>query len=211
MIPFQPETIDEVKRRYPSAVRDVYDTKQIHLGHQERPSNQRKHVFDFFDGMRLIISHETGEIKPSDCDEFVHVSASFEEKSLIASKLRHLAGIKGKRIVQIKFCDMAKKRFQCISGESCSLVPAGVSKENIPHWYLPIEKGENEMKWEKVKKVESKKCDPKIAGAVDDPAFSQDFNLPLDNEWGEPDADIAIGATKTSASMDDLIDDLNDP
>ena len=65
-LPFKPETFEGIKARLPIALVDVYE---IHT--EPRPGLQRKHVFDFQDGVRMIISRDA-----VDGDSCVHVSAS---------------------------------------------------------------------------------------------------------------------------------------
>ena len=54
MLPFEPESVESMKARYPAAVADdaicrVIDGKVV----GKRPGEQRRHVFDFADGLRL--------------------------------------------------------------------------------------------------------------------------------------------------------------
>lgn len=67
-LPHEPETIEQAKARYPLAVRRSYTFAEAAA---EQFGRQRKHVFDFEDGMRLIISREKFWLNGS-----IHVSAS---------------------------------------------------------------------------------------------------------------------------------------
>jgi len=71
MLPFQPEPEIVLKARYEDAVRDLVDIRELEKKPEKRPGIHRKHVFDFYDGLRLIVSRDTdGD------DVFTHYSAS---------------------------------------------------------------------------------------------------------------------------------------
>ena len=71
MIPFEPELVETMRLRYKDAVRDVVDIQKIAQKQIEPPSLNRKHVFDFYDGLRLIISRDGDGARV-----FLHFSAS---------------------------------------------------------------------------------------------------------------------------------------
>ena len=72
MIPFEPEGMRLMKARFAEAVRKVYELDAVEAGLEQRPGVERKHVFDFEDGMRLIVSRDRLEGEVS-----LHVSVSF--------------------------------------------------------------------------------------------------------------------------------------
>ena len=100
MIPFEPETEEALANRYPEAIAEAINVEDIKAGKRETPGKERRHVFDFYDGLRLIISRETnGEV------EFVHFSASmnpvnpFNEDGkvdYIKFVVGHIMGLNGK-------------------------------------------------------------------------------------------------------------------
>lgn len=59
---FQPELVEELKARYKEALEDTYIQLDVARGLQPKPSQFRKHVFDFHDGIRLVISKEKSSI-----------------------------------------------------------------------------------------------------------------------------------------------------
>ena len=92
MLGFKPETLAEAKARWYDAVLrlwawDEFDPEGtvslLLTGHFDRPGLYRKHVFDFHDGLRLIVSkdqytdaieqylHDTVAV-----EQYLHVSAS---------------------------------------------------------------------------------------------------------------------------------------
>lgn len=79
MIEFEPEAEFTMKARYEDAIKDVYDHSEMFDGENikegfEYPSSKRKHIFDFFDGCRLVISRERVAV-----GNILHVSASFRK------------------------------------------------------------------------------------------------------------------------------------
>jgi hypothetical protein len=68
-LPFEPETEGQMRLRFAEAMSVIYEVDTVG---GKRPGLKRKHVFDFFDGMRLIISRD--KFKGEVC---LHVSASF--------------------------------------------------------------------------------------------------------------------------------------
>lgn len=71
MLPFEPELEESLKARYSDAVREPVDIERLGKNPEDRPGLKRKHVFDFFDGLRLIISKDS-----SGSVTALHVSAS---------------------------------------------------------------------------------------------------------------------------------------
>jgi hypothetical protein len=56
--PFQPENLDAMRARWAYALSPVYDFKKCISGEQTPPGLERKHLFDFEDGVRMIVSLE---------------------------------------------------------------------------------------------------------------------------------------------------------
>lgn len=69
---FQPELDEMLKLRFIAALEPVYDSQKVAAGECQRPGELRKHVFDFADGMRLIVSREEVEGV-----RWLHVSVGF--------------------------------------------------------------------------------------------------------------------------------------
>jgi hypothetical protein len=88
MVPFEPQTLDELKARFHEAVSGVVDTDEIRRGLRPPPSREPKHVFDFDDGLRLIVSVD----RVMD-EEFLHVSASSNDDYKKTIKDEGLSGL----------------------------------------------------------------------------------------------------------------------
>jgi len=66
-IPYESESTESLKARVAEALKEPYI-----VGERPRPGEQRKHVFDFEDGLRLIVSREQAGLTV-----VMHISASF--------------------------------------------------------------------------------------------------------------------------------------
>ena len=73
MLPFEPEPEKSLKARFQEALEDRFDMQQVEDGLIERPGLIRKHVFDFQDGLRLIVSNDK-----SGNNYYMHISASVD-------------------------------------------------------------------------------------------------------------------------------------
>ena len=70
-LPFEPELEEGLQARYKDAVAEVIDIREIKSGVRATPGKERRHVFDFYDGLRLIVSRETDGTHKT-----IHFSAS---------------------------------------------------------------------------------------------------------------------------------------
>lgn len=76
-MPTQVETLVEMQRRFPAALEKVYCAEDVQRG-GDRPGSQRKHIFDFEDGVRLCASRGYSECG---C-KFTQFSVSISEGAL---------------------------------------------------------------------------------------------------------------------------------
>lgn len=74
MLPFEPESTEELKARYDEALQEVFDPREVANDPDLSPGKKREHVFDFEDGVRLIVSVDQidKKVKP----RITHYSAS---------------------------------------------------------------------------------------------------------------------------------------
>lgn len=73
MLGFEPESVEAARARLPQALAPIYDPLDLRSG-ELRPGEQRRHVFDFEEGIRLIVSRDL--LIDSSRPPEVHVSAS---------------------------------------------------------------------------------------------------------------------------------------
>lgn len=75
MLDIMPETFDQIKARFPFALEQPIEVSEVAQGKVLAASKRRTNVFDFDDGMRMVVS-----IDKSEDSQFLHVSASGTEE-----------------------------------------------------------------------------------------------------------------------------------
>lgn len=124
------ESIEQLKGRFDAALEDVYDRNS-----DPRPGEQRKHVFDFENGLRLIISFDKLHDGWS-----LHISASCDKDSPLFSKVMEEEGeengIPSYRWHINAFTESAVSGFDSISSQPCSLKIVSITKA-VVHWAGP--------------------------------------------------------------------------
>jgi len=116
MLPIRPEPTTLLAGRYPAAVAELVDAAAIERGERETPGKDPRHVFDFEDGTRLIVSRELIEGA-----EVTHFSASVDVERV--------------KSVGLGFLDLAVCHFREISGWKGGVKLVLISEgKQIPHW-----------------------------------------------------------------------------
>ncbi len=102
MLPFEPETIDELRARFPAALETVFTYEFLERFPEEQAGLHRKHVFDFQENKRsyrLVVSVEAasqiiaGLARVEIGTPVLHVSASSLDGDVSAATLAHLTGL----------------------------------------------------------------------------------------------------------------------
>lgn len=129
-VPYTTETLAELQARYPRALEFVFDQEAIQNQGAIRPGEVAAQVFDFEDGLRMIVSRE----QEADGKLLLHLSASFRNECAMADKflgrLRKVsrsAALEEWRVgVELRFAELASDRrpFRFL----------GWSGNMIPHW-----------------------------------------------------------------------------
>lgn len=131
MIAFVPESEDRLRSRFAEAIRSVHDPESMALGVQERPGEMRRNVFDFHDGLRLIVSRDAIP-HPT-----VHLSASVCPNTAAYQRIAYQVRRRGHAAAMEEFRSAAEDRFRSISGESRPLTFLGFFPgKGIPHWLI---------------------------------------------------------------------------
>ena len=77
-LPYEPESIVDARKRYPESLEHLYNVHRIRYMNIPGPQFQRKNVFDFESGLRLIVSLEFAPLnKVGNRGPFEHCSASW--------------------------------------------------------------------------------------------------------------------------------------
>lgn len=130
-LPFEPESITAQQERYADAVEETIDR---YRNQTYRIGQQRKHVFDCPDGIRLIISREV-----NDLGTFIHFSGSLEPGYLLYEQ------VEMRRISGENCCRQMIARFRDISRDYRKAKFEGFSPEaKVPHWSIKLATSEAE-------------------------------------------------------------------
>jgi hypothetical protein len=133
---FSPEPVELLTKRFPKALERLYDAESVQLGVQLPPSQSARQVFDFDDGLRLIVSREFW----SERGKVLHLSASIKERTPLYEELRKKVKTVGTDAMEEHFRELAESRYQLLSGDTREFCFAGNSEEKgVPHWFLPID------------------------------------------------------------------------
>ena len=124
-VPFKPQWMKEHHDRYDEAIETIYDIESIEIGLADPPSGKPKHVFDFPDGLRLIVSKDQF---PTHKKPVIHFSASVEPGYQLY-RLIH----RGK-VGPNKFLRIVLERFRTLSLYKGDIIYTGFSDGGIPHW-----------------------------------------------------------------------------
>jgi hypothetical protein len=138
MLPYEPEPLERIQARFPKALEPIYDMRLVAKGWQPCPGALRPHVFDFDDGLRLIVIRERFPRRRGDhvaAAVHLHVSASFEPGlSLERDFKQRLRRDSAHRVVSRWFVPLVERRFAQFSG--VPLVFHGLSPDKgVPHWF----------------------------------------------------------------------------
>lgn len=127
MLPFGPEPVERLRARYPLALEEPTDLEAIRLGTQSRPGERRRNVFDFADGLRLVVS--------DDPPAGVHVSASMLPGTALWGELARIIRARGADAAKLELCARAARRFAELAGPGLGLELQGFSADKgVPHF-----------------------------------------------------------------------------
>jgi len=137
MQPFNPQPVDQLRAKFPAAIRIVYDwTARVRhsmspqLGDLVNPVSYKEgppseNVFDFPDGLRLIITMDK-----EGPEVFLHISAGAQPNTKVMRQFM-FTGREG----QARFKYMVQQRYKEISGDRLPFVFDGFSRPTgVAHW-----------------------------------------------------------------------------
>lgn len=130
MTRFDPKPMAEQQSRYLDALVKVYDQSEAHTLQLVR--EQPVHVFDFEDGLRLVVTRERAMASMV----VVHVTAELVSPgAAVAVVLAQSTGARGQALL-----DLAEQRWEELSRSRTKLHFYGVVAEAhdraIPHWFV---------------------------------------------------------------------------
>ena len=133
MLLFAPEDFPTLQSRLTAALLPVYDVDAIERGEVPAPATQRAHVFDFRDGLRLIVSTDQEETR----GVYTHLSASYwpgtplERQVLTAMRRSVSRAMKDFRL-------LVETRWRRLHGPPVAFTLWSAEK-HIPHWFGPAQ------------------------------------------------------------------------
>ena len=119
------ESMESCQKRFFFAMDTVYDSSKIHHGIQNAPSLERKQVFDFEDGVRMIVS-----IDLLNDMQILHVSTSFN-----AVKFKEF--IEDSRFDLSAAEELVKQRFAELSGMDREIQFVAMTENGVLHFGTP--------------------------------------------------------------------------
>jgi len=128
MIPFNPQSIDELKERYPKAIVKMYDMEAVELGTALGIGRKAEHYFDWPEGIRMMISREDCV----ECGECIHVSASLCPNSDLFNRLRSTTTTQDEAVEQFK--KVCEERFHTLADNDWPVLMFRVTSDDILHW-----------------------------------------------------------------------------
>lgn len=148
MIDYDPQTVDTLKGRYAQALAFVYDAEKLHNANAIRPGEVAENVFDFTDGVRLIISREkhditvlhlSGSMRPHS-ETWCYFTSRADEASRHHNRDRAMVAM---RSIRVAFAAEIMRHFDQISGQE-------VKQPDHIHW---AENGVPHFIWNEVQKT----------------------------------------------------------
>jgi hypothetical protein len=130
-LPFQIEPLEQMQARFPEALEPIWDATDEAALELNRPGMHRAHVFDFQNGLRLLISRDVlDDIKP-----MIHVSASFEADSPFGKELeQHAMGLDFAHFLDLVTRNVSRFYYLLADSKNGWLKLIGISTAGIPHW-----------------------------------------------------------------------------
>ena len=142
-LPFEPEHHVKAVARFDAAL----DTEPYVAGQEPRPGVQRRHVFDFEDGLRLLISREQYPVPPGKPPVAgIHLSVSLNEDSTnpIAREIENaietdrFPGVPAHNVATSVLGHAAVARFRMLCGYNRKLRSRQVSPSGVIHYSIPL-------------------------------------------------------------------------
>ncbi len=142
MLPFEPESLCAAKARLPAALEPLLTRAQLLAGTAPRIGLDRRHVFDFEDGMRVIVSREDhggGAGMPlfNFHGTVIHASASFFEGQAV-ERLTAAIRTEGAEAAKRAFQLACESRLRELFGPLRRLpAPCWSADKGVPNWFIP--------------------------------------------------------------------------
>lgn len=135
-VPFRPRSLEAHRPRYVAALVPVYDMDECGRRPELRPGIRPEHVFDFSDGLRLLISRDR---LAGGRGVITHCSASAITSTAAYLEIETRMRLEGVGAAQAWFCATVLERWRDLAGGALPGEPEfkGFSPgKGVPHWFL---------------------------------------------------------------------------
>lgn len=134
-LPLEPGTLDQHRDRFDALLERPIDIRKCKRGKVKCPGQLREHVFDWPEGLRVIISLE----QFPDGIQNLHFSASAGRNSEFAQQIALL----NPRLHAKIFVSHARTKIEAVTGFNIG-PPRFITGRGVFHWYLEEMEGEEE-------------------------------------------------------------------
>lgn len=125
IVPFEPEPIEESRDRFPVALETTYEAWRSDAPEWNRPGQKRENIFDFEDGLRLMVSRDILHVGG---EPVVHVSASLYQEEGVDNKWQ---------VSRRRFERGIRQRLEeLMGGGRVVMGPMWITCGGIPHWTI---------------------------------------------------------------------------
>lgn len=136
-VPVNPEPLDALKARFPKALEFVFDAVGIRDKGLIRPGECVANVFDFEDGIRLIVSRE---LMP-DRTRVLHFSASVFDPDRLKNRLERIIWTMSPAVRKAWFIGECVHLWKRLSDDKRQTNFVGFTEsEQVAHWCIDEEK-----------------------------------------------------------------------
>lgn len=133
-LPLEPEPIEVLRARFGDALRRSYGPQEIERDPEaDGPGLHREHVFDFTDGLRLIVSYD--HLDQSQPEPILHVSASARTGSPARREVGTIEAL----------LEYVQKAMSSLAQMAVPLAFLGI-EGHIPRWVGPLRSIFEEMR-----------------------------------------------------------------
>lgn len=131
---FRPHTVEEHKLRWPGAMVEVLDSESVKIGVSSEAAQREANLFDFQDGLRLIVSREQ-TLK----DKQLHlIGTMLPNSELWAIVCRDQHSSRPPKLSVEAFQQLIVERFEAIVDRPIALKFMGFGfRDHTPHWTAP--------------------------------------------------------------------------
>lgn len=132
---YKPQSMRSLRLRLRDALERIWDCTEPGLAEQERtgirPGNDPRNIFDFQNGIRMIISREQ-----VDQGIWIHISCSVQPGTELGAKLAMMVGQHSLDVINREFERSCRKYYKRLTGDGSGMQKVHTSEKSVPHWVI---------------------------------------------------------------------------